>query len=668
MKLGFYPTLAIDGIRKNKQLYVPYLMTCSLMVAIYYILRFLTDCEMLANVHGGDSARMVLGLGMAVIFVFSIIFLIYTNSFLIRRRKKEFGLYNILGMNKKNIGILLFWETIFNLFISLGFGLLFGIIASKIFELGLTNILEGTISFKMSMDWKGILYTIEIFGAIQAIIYLKSVASVSLSNPVEMMKAENFGEKKPKANWFLGIAGLVILIAAYGLAITIKQPLSALLLFMVAVIMVIIATYLLMICGSVLLCKILQKNKNYYYNPKHYVSLSQMTYRMKRNGAGLASICILMTMVLVTISSTSCLFFGQEDAMKKRYPRDYIIEYRYEDMTEERMGIIEQARAYVNKTVKEKGIETSDLFDYFDISLSGCRMNKEYIEIDSTKVDPNDITVVEDLLYVHFVKLDEYNQMSGEMVSLQEGQALGYVVNTETLPSTLTIGNRQYDIKKNLDSFQVSGASMVSAIPSIYLVVNEIPVVTNEEGKNMLEYTWNYGFNWNCSNEEAIALDQEMYDSMCQQFIPASEHFFTDTYASGESDFRTTFGTFFFLGCLLSTVFLMAAVLIIYYKQICEGYEDESRFEIMQKVGMRKEDIRKSVNSQMLTIFIFPIALAIIHICFAFPMIHKLLILFNIVNLPLLMCTTAISVLICTIFYIIVYKITSNTYFKIVSH
>ncbi|MDO4466083.1 MAG: FtsX-like permease family protein [Bacillota bacterium] len=662
----FYSRFAIDGIRKNKQLYIPYLLTCTMMVTIYYILRYLTDCEFLSMVHGGDSAKMILGLGMCVIFIFSIIFLIYTNSFLIRRRKKEFGLYNILGMNKKNIAIVLFWETVFNLVISLSLGLLMGIVFSKIFELSIVNILEANIEYSMRVDFQGILYTIEIFSTIQAIIYLKSIASISLSNPIEMVKAENVGEKKPKANWFLGLAGFILLGVGYMISISIKQPLSALLLFFVAVVLVIIGTYLVMISGSVLLCKILQKNKKYYYNPKHFVSLSQMSYRMKRNGAGLASICILMTMVLVMISSTSCLYFGQEDAIKKRYPRDYVAQFYYD--IEEDVSTIEQIKNYINQTIKENNVQTSDVMDFYDVTLSGCRMSSDYVEIDSTKVNFDDLTVMENLLYVHFVTLDDYNTMNNAHVSLKEDEALGYSTNTDKLPETFTLGTKTYSIQENLKELTISGSAAVEAIPSVYLVVNELPVVTYEDGRDALQRTWNYGFNWNVEDEQAIVLDQTMYDYIQANITMGNRGFVSDTIVSGRRDFNSTFGMFLFIGCLLSFVFLMATVLIIYYKQICEGYEDESRFEIMQKVGMRKKDIRRSINSQMLTIFIFPIALAILHIGFAFPMIHKLLILFNVINFKLLVTTTMISVLICTLFYIIVYKITSNTYYKIVSH
>ena len=329
MKLGFYPKLAWSGMRKNSKLYVPYTLAGAGMAALFYIISYLSSSESLLMVGGGGNIAIILGMGKFVIAVFSLLFLFYTNSFLVRRRYKEFGLYNVLGMNKMNISRILLWETLINALISIGGGVLLGIVFSKLAELGLLNMIGSDVDFTLGVSAVAIIFTVGLFGAIYLLIYLNAVIRINLSSATELVKSETAGEKPPKANWLLGIAGVVILGAAYYIAVSIKSPLTAITLFFFAVIMVIIATYLVFIAGSVLMCRILQKNKGYYYKKNHFVSVSSMSYRMKRNGAGLASICILATMVLVMISSTTCLYFGTEDSLRARYPRNVNVSVWY---------------------------------------------------------------------------------------------------------------------------------------------------------------------------------------------------------------------------------------------------------------------------------------------------------------------------------------------------
>ena len=326
MKKFFYPRLAFDGIRKNKRLYLPYILTQIGMIMMYYIVIFLRYGESLKGTFGEGTVSIVLMLGGWVIAIFACIFLFYTNSFLIRRRKKEFGLYNILGMDKKNISILLFWESLITSAISLFCGLVLGVALSKLAELGLVKAIGGTdISYVFHVSPTAILLTAGVFAVIFLLLFINSVRQIMGASAVTLIRSENLGEKPPKANPLLGIIGAVLLIGAYITAVVITEPLSAILVFFIAVIMVIIGTYLLMIFGSVLLCRFLQKRKTYYYKPNHFISVSSMTYRMKRNGAGLASVCVLATMVLVMISSTTCLLFGTEDSINTRYPRDIVL-------------------------------------------------------------------------------------------------------------------------------------------------------------------------------------------------------------------------------------------------------------------------------------------------------------------------------------------------------
>ena len=560
MKLGLYPKLAFSGIRKNSRLYLPYILTCIGMVMMYYIVKFLACSEKIRKMNGGGAIVSTLGMGSVVIAVFALIFLFYTNSFLIRRRNREFGLCSILGMGKLNIGRILFWETLITAEISLAAGLFLGIMFSKLAELALVNIMHSKATLDFSVDGRSVYYTALTFTVIFLIILIRNLVRVQSANPKELMASESSGEKPPKANWGLGLLGLIILAAAYYIAVTIKDPLSAMMMFFIAVIVVILATYILFISGYVVLCRALQKNKGYYYKPDHFVSVSSMAYRMKRNGAGLASICILATMVLVTVSSTTCLYFGAEDSLKNRYPREISVTVKGEEALGE--GKIAAMREMIIQTAKEAGAEPRGVYD------SGAEAAAGGQESDGSRWSCEFDT-----------GLDE------------EGQISLY-----------------YGLEKAMAANSAPGGC--------------------------------------CSDIDYYSIEGR---------------------AVNRGDFYGTYGGLFFLGLMLSAVFICAAVLIIYYKQISEGYEDQARFDIMQKVGMTKKNIRRSINSQLMTVFYMPFVFACIHLAFAFPMIEKILRLFNLNNVWLFAFATVISVAVFALLYTLVYRATSNAYYAIVS-
>ena len=322
MKLYF--RLAAGGIRRNSRLYVPYIMTCSLMVMMYYITDALSGDEMLRAMAGGYIMHELIVIGKVVMALFAAIFLFYTNSFLIKSRMREFGLYNILGMGKNGIARVMTWETLMVYVISMVFGLGAGILFSKLAELLAVKIVQGDAAYQFSVSGPAAAASLIVFAVIFLLICLNVLRQVFFSKPVELLRSENSGEKPPKANWFAAVLGALMLGLAYFMAVTIEEPLSAILAFMAAVLLVIAATYLLFVAGSVVLCRVLQKNKGYYYKTNHFISVSQMSYRMRKNGAGLASICILSTMVLVTLSTTICLYTGEEQILRQRYPRDMV--------------------------------------------------------------------------------------------------------------------------------------------------------------------------------------------------------------------------------------------------------------------------------------------------------------------------------------------------------
>ena len=494
------------------------------------------------------------------------------------------------------------------------------------------------------------------------------------------MRSENYGEKPAKANPILGGLGVLVLGVAYYLAVSIEQPLQALTVFFIAVLMVIAATYLIFIAGSVVMCRLLQKNKRYYYKPEHFVSVSSMAYRMKRNGAGLASICILATMVLVMISSTSCLYFGGEESLHARYPRDIVtrsdilIGDEYADAETE----IEALRSSISAAIA--GRPVSNVMDYRSFSLDAV-VEQGHVMTNDSALSEFGLVSASKVASFLFIPLSDYNRAAGAHEILGDGEVLVHASRTSIDFDTLDIdGTVQLTVKRELDEMPlISGSSAASVLPTITVIVPGLDELAlkladaeNPFGGPAFNYTsWNYCFDTPLKDDDYASLYLDVVSALRDKNIE-DEHmgFYSYSVESLEynrSDFAGTFGGLFFLGVILSLVFGCAAVLIIYYKQLSEGYEDAGRFEIMQKVGMTKQEIRRSINSQLLTVFFLPLLFAGLHLCFAFPFIRKILYMFSFYNTSFLIWTTVISFLVFALLYALVYKKTSNTYYKIVS-
>lgn len=664
MKALFYPRLAWTGIKNNRRLYLPYILTCIGMVAMFYIMLSLSTGEFLDKMRGGTTLGTVLGLGAGVIGFFAVLFLFYTNSFLIRRRKKEFGLYNILGMGKRNIARVLFSETLILAAVSLVFGLILGAALSKLAELGLAYFVESDAGYNFTVYPTAMGYTVLLFVCIFLLLFFKSVWQVGLSNPVELLHSESVGEKPPKANWVFGVLGIVILAAAYYISVTIEQPVAALGWFFIAVLMVIAATYLLFIAGSVLLCRILQKNKRYYYKPNHFVSVSSMAYRMKRNGAGLASVCILITMVLVMIASTSCLYFGKNDVLRSQYPHDFNSTVDFDTLDEVTQENIDKTKAAIDAFMDKNGGISFGICGKSDRVTGELRDGVFYMG--------DDVYDPEYSSFLYIIDLADYNRNTGSSYRLNDGEALVFASSRTYDHDTIRIeGGREYKVVKSdgtidfiRDTDMLGFSAVYIVVPDFYSSAEDLLQATEKQGVSQPWLQWRYQFDSPADYLTQLEIEEGIWDVIAQAH---SGGYGLSSLAGARDDFYGSFGGLFFLGIMLSIVFIIAAVLIIYYKQVSEGYEDQSRFEIMQKVGMTKKDIRKSINSQMLTVFFLPLLFAIVHLGFAFPMINKLLLLFGLDNLGLLLLTAAISALVFALFYIIVYRVTSNAYYSIVS-
>ena len=650
------------------------------MVMMFYILSFLGSPETCALLpRGSNTTGKILNLGSFVIFVFSAIFLYYTNSFLVRRREREFGLYNVLGMNKRNLARIVTWESLITAVLSLVLGLALGIVLSKLAELGLVNMLGGDINYRIRIDVDSLTRALGLYAIIFAVIWLSTVVRVGRSSAVALLRSESVGEKPPKANWLLGLAGVVILAAAYYLAVSITNPLDAIVWFFVAVLLVIIGTYLLLVAGSVLLCRVLQKNKKYYYRPEHFVSVSSMAYRMKRNGAGLASVCIIATMILVMISSSSCLYFGAEDAVMTRFPRETNITLNAENTAQLEDANLDIYRKSIADYAAEHDIPVKNVQDYRFINLSG------FLDGDTAQCyyrRAGALVSYADIRDFYIISAKDYAAKTGETVSLADDEALLLTNKCSYDRGTLTLSMENVSHTwrvKSVQSGSIVPPSVGGLVAQITLVVNDPSAAVegfrtrDEDDMTLLRFEWIYGFDTGLDDEASIEFEFDL-TSVIGQLVPETDnenfgysYLMTNSRGGASEDFYGSYGALFFIGIMLTLVFMLAAVLILYYKQISEGYEDQKRFEIMQKVGMTKKEIRRSIDSQLLTVFFLPLLLAGVHLAFAFPMIRRLLELFSLYNVGLFVTTTLVSFGAFALLYTIVYRLTAKAYYNIVS-
>lgn len=670
MKRGLYFRLAATGMSKNKKFYFPYIFTCFCMVMMYYIIQFLRISDDFRTMRGGESMQMILEMGTPVIAVFSWILLYYTNSFLIRRRQKEFGLYHILGMGKRELVKILIWENLMTAVISIAGGLLGGILFSKLAELAAVRIVGNHLGYKMTIEPKAIYYTVSLFLAIFAVILLRMLIFIFRTKPVDMLKSETAGEKPPKANWILAIVGLIILAGAYWIAVSIEEPMEAMLWFMVAVLMVIVATYLLFIAGSVAFCRLMQKKKNYYYKTRHFVSISSMVYRMKRNGAGLASICILSTMVLVMVSSTVCLYASIEGNLAKGYPQQFSVEMASGSSLEDK-DREEKLKETVGQTINENKIKLKETKEYHILSTA-CVKTDEGI-----KFEHENIKSLDSLKMLYILTVADYNRLTGENLSLEKNELYVYLPDEAYEKDTFQVeGCGNWKNKGTPDNQFICGDDVETLNSGVYLIVPDEAVMDQFEAAQRAVYGENasseklcYAFDTDLSEEGQVSLVSELQNNIStlqlqdEQFPMVN----VNARAVSKSDYYALYGGLFFLGILLGSVFIFGMILIIYYKQITEGYEEQGRFSILMKVGMTRKEVRQSINSQVMTVFFLPLAMAGMHTAFSFPIIRKILKMFAMNDEKLLILVMICCYLAFAVFYAAVYLLTSREYYKIVS-
>ena len=661
MKLSLYARLAAQNIRKSRRLYVPYLLSGVCMVMIFYVLSALTGDPALLSMSGGAQMAMLLSLGVIVMALFSALFLLYTSSFLMKQRGRELSLYNMLGMSKRHIVCIVFFETLFCAGICIGAGLALGVLSSKAFQLSLLRLMGSPVSPDFTVAPSLLGTTALTFLAIFLLIFLRGAVSVLRCNPVELMRASRSGEKPPRANALKALLGIAMLAAGYVLALRVRNALSAFTMFFIAVLLVIGGTFQCFSSASVFFLRLLQSNKGYYYKPNHFISVSSMRYRMKRNGTSLAVICILSTMVLVILSSVTCLYAGTQDMLMTQYPRQIEITHKSDELP-----AADALSAPVEQALSDEGLTPENVISYRSFYIAG--------QLDGDNVlaeRGGSITDIDSVISITVMPLADYNALCGTSYTLAPGEALATGSLLHRLNGRVTVfGSQTYtfaatDIPLPTDAqgdFDVVEALLL-ILPDEDAFIELYTVQQEAYGSTSSRISTTYAFDTALPDEETSALGSRLAKAMQDEGI--------DIYRKVREDDRADYegltAGFLFLGIMLSAAFLCAAVLSMYYKQITEGYEDQARFDVMRKVGLSLRMIRQSINSQILTVFFLPLIVAGVHLAFAFPMLTKLLTVFGLFNTRLFVTTVLVSYGAFSLLYVLVYLITSRTYYRIVS-
>ncbi|MBC5635490.1 ABC transporter permease [Ornithinibacillus sp. BX22] len=653
MSRFFYPTLAWNNLKKNRKTYIPYILTCIGTIAMFYMMVFISGNQGLEEIPGVEVLQLLLTLGSYIIGIFSMIFLFYTNSFITKQRQKEFGLYNILGMEKKHIAKMITWEAFYVAILSLVVGLITGIVVSRLMFLLLMKLLTFEIPFTTVISMQPLLITVILFSVIFLLTLLNNLRHIHLSKPIELLKGGEVGEKEPKTKWLIVLIGIIALSTGYYIALATESPLAALNKFFLAVLLVIVATYALFTAGTIALFKMLRKNKSFYYKTNHFISVSGMIYRMKQNAVGLANICVLSTMVLVMLSSTVCLYIGMEELIKNRYPKEIAVTAY--DVQPEDLAVMEEL---IQEGANDLALTIEKPHYYYYKELQVIKNGNEF-------VSGAGMGYGADIGMIVLIPLSEYNRMENRSEQLAEDEVLLYTFRGEEIQDSITMFDQTFTIKEQLPDLQVDGIASAMILDSFnFVIVPDEETIRELDPTDAEGYNVYYGFDVDGDVDKEIALPGQLTEKLkAAKMVGHAE-------GAEESKeiFYSLYGGLFFLGIFLGTLFIMATVLIIYYKQISEGYQDKNRFEIMQKVGLSKDEIKKSIRSQVLLVFFLPLIAAVVHILFAFNVITKLLEALNLTNVGLFAMCTAGVIIIFAVFYLLVYLLTAREYYRIVSN
>lgn len=661
MNKGFYTRLAWENIIKNKRTYISYIITCILTISMFYIISALVTSPDLDTFFGGGEIKVFLVYGQWVIGFFALIFLFYTHSFLIKRRKKEFGLYNILGMEKKHISKILFFETLYASVISFAFGFMIDILFYKAAQLLLCQITGASVIGGFYISLETVKNTLILFGIIFILTYLNTLRQIHLSNPIELLKGSQVGEREPRANIFVTLLGIIFLGIGYYISLEVEDPIAATLLFFIAVIFVIAGTYCLFTSVSIAVLKILRKNKRYYYHPRHFTFISGMLYRMRQNAVGLANICILSTMVLVMLSTTVLLYVGIGDQIKAQFPRSVTItihgtEWKDRDMV----------KANIEESLDKIGLSPVDPLPFYKTILPVT------LEDDTYQWLTDGYSYSSNSTCFYFITADEYNDIYEQDILLDsESDVVVYdPLNNLKYPNqTLTVGSHQFHVQDALDDLSLTVSEMNGLMKEYYVIVKNYDVIQSlineapSEAALLVAGYYEFYFNLDMDKQEQLSYQETLTKALNDCGYITNIRFENDT----AQNFHLLYGGLLFIGLFLGFLFIMATVLIIYYKQITEGYEDKERFAIMRNVGMSDAEVKKSIKSQVLSVFYMPLVVACIHTAFAFPIVSKLMAMLSMGNTRLFIVSLICTALIFAVFYTMIYMMTARVYYKIIS-
>lgn len=669
MNSKIYGKLAVTNLKNNRKNYLLYILASAFSVMMYFIMDSLYRNPSL--VKTGATLSIMLSYANVVLLIFSVIFLFYINSFLIKRRKKELGIYNILGMGKGHLAKMLFIESIITTTVSIIGGILAGILFGKLVYLVLLKILhlKRDIVYMISPVSVGI--TAAIFGCIFFVIFLYNLVQMKLSNPIELLRGGNAGEREPKTKWLMTIIGSVCLAGGYYISLTTKEPLQAIGQFFVAVLLVVAGTYALFMAGSITLLKLLRKKKSYYYKTRHFTAISGMIYRMKQNAVGLANICILSTMVLVMVSITISLYAGMNDVLVTRFPSEAQITNQGINQNEER-----QIGELVASITKENHTNPTSQIRFHEGNFTALYNDKTKNFNMTTAQSYGDTNIVEFVM----IPLSDYNKTEGKAVKLADNEVLIYHRKNKNKSSikneeTIHLNNDSYKVAANLDSMRIAKADATNSVDGWYVIVKDTNIIKKylkavygkddmedsvEDYHEFMQYVYSFNLDGSRTNRERT--EQILQEQLQAKFKSA----FIEGRELSRENFYNFYGGFLFIGIFLGIIFLMATVLIIYYKQISEGYDDRERYQIMQKVGMSKKEVRQSIRSQVLLVFFLPLIMAVIHLAFAFKIITRLLSVLNLTNISLFFMYTVGTVAVFAVIYVIIYSITAREYYKII--
>lgn len=653
-----YIRLAFTNLKKNKRSYIPFLVTAIITIILFFDMCMIMDNSGIKEMPGAGSLKSILGFGTVIVAIFACVFLFYTNSFLIKQRRKEIGLYNVLGMGKKELSIMMFWESLIIGGVSILMGIFGGIIFGRLMFLLLYKIIGYQTSLQYEVTGSSISTTLILFAAIFFVAFLSNLIRVRKANPIELLHGGNVGEKEPRTKILLALFGVATIAAGYIMANIVENPIEAISVFFVAVLLVVIGTYALFIAGSIAFLKLLRKNKSFYYKAKHFHSVSGMIYRMKQNAVGLANICILSTMVLVTLSTTVSLNMGMKNIMENRFPKELIL-----NIDQSNEETIRTVNTVVAEELNRQGLQQEN----------GYRC--QYVTMVADKEEDGfSFYALGDPFYFNRVLIQispvsYYNEMTGENLELSDQEAVVYTSSkTPYGKDHFQIEDTVFSVVEEPDEIPMEKKQDFPVMESYILFVKDQTVINNlisslpKAGEAPMEYS--YGFDLTGSEEKKEAAASAITKRIQNDYAIEG---YVELRGVYEEDFHVFYGSFLFLGVFLGGLFLMATVLIIYYKQISEGFEDRNRYQIMQKVGMSRREVKKTVNSQIRMVFFLPLGLAVLHLMAAFQLIRRLLSSLNLTNTNLIIACTIGTILIFAVIYVFVFKMTAREYYRIVT-